>query len=1168
MVRLPEWLEMVLGDEPFLDIYSHGPWRVPDGLLEEIGGRIKALAADPRCAGVELEESPGLASPASPIVAQANFLIEYLTGVAAVFGGSRADLCSELIGPFKSSRPQPQRTPTTWGSYTTWRRPPLGYLAGMPLDTEEQRIVAFDLARECVELFAGFEPFDDRRQALLALYDAHVPLQGADLTLPADDLAEDWAANADDEVLAALPELAGSVGHLEWVCAGLAAAHDRLDGGPLDEKYAELLLQAGLTEVPGELAAVLGDTRYEVYGHLEAKSGGFEPRPWMRRAQSWLSRCAVDGEAQACRAWLDMATRFTACVQGLPGDPQDPDPAWIPIGQFQQDLRRIFRPRRVAANPLVGRLAATPRPDRSKTKGKAKTPLKTTLVGQPELNSVLSEIAAGGAAPVRLVISGPDGTGKRDATQEIERLLVEQGKTHEAIWLSENVFAGLPVSSAVAELQRRIDKCAGCRLLVIEGLDDIAQDTRGGAALIEELHRILDIKDDLHLVALCEADGDRQLAEVNPALLERLRITRTHGFSSDGYGELFQRAVAERGARATVGAVTAAGELLSDTPPVRNLRNARLAYSLARTVTEAVAERTAEGREVVVAARDIPSDFASGAPAGDPLVELGRLTGLGSVKREIDLLIAEAKATKMRREAGLSSPSPMRHLVFTGSPGTGKTVVARLLARIYSDLGLLTSGHLVEVTRSHLVAGYVGQTAIQVREVVERARGGVLFIDEAYALAAAGAGPEDFGHEAIATLVKVLEDDRDDLVVVVAGYDAEMQRFLSANPGLASRFPTRLRFPDYTDDELVSILRGTAAQADLKLGRGVDLQVRRLLEKAGRGRSFGNARLMRNLLDRTLALQARRVVSEELDATALTTLQVADLPDTLEGRVRAELASDPFAELDALIGLTEVKQEVGQLIAEAKSEELRRRAKMPMATPGRHMVFTGSPGTAKTTIARLMAQIYADLGLLSSGHLVEVSRADLIGEYIGQTAPKVTAVVERALGGVLFIDEAYALTSRLAHTWDYGAEAVAMLVKLMEDHRSDLVVIVAGYDAPMEEFLASNPGLASRFPKRLAFPDYSTHELVEIFEFMAERDGFTLAPEVPVALRTHLGQAERGPSFGNARLVRNVLDATCARQAQRITSRKRPTGEEIRTLRLDDLPDFPDQPQEHLGLYL
>jgi SpoVK/Ycf46/Vps4 family AAA+-type ATPase len=259
--------------------------------------------------------------------------------------------------------------------------------------------------------------------------------------------------------------------------------------------------------------------------------------------------------------------------------------------------------------------------------------------------------------------------------------------------------------------------------------------------------------------------------------------------------------------------------------------------------------------------------------------------------------------------------------------------------------------------------------------------------------------------------------------------------------------------------------------------------------------------------------------------------------------------------IEGLIGLESVKREVRLLVAEAKADRMRRDAGLPIAAPTRHLVFTGNPGTAKTTIARLIAAVYAKLGLLSSGHLVEVSHADLIAEYIGQTAPKVRSAVERALGGVLFIDEAYALTPGDSHN-SYGPEAIAELLRLMEERRDDLVVIVAGYQDRMTNFLAANPGLASRFPTTVDFPDYDDDELVAIFESMATAAGYVLHDGVRDAVLRALWSVPRDESFGNGRVMRNLLDRAIALQAERITAEGSTVdGDEVRLLRPSDLAE-------------
>ena len=265
----------------------------------------------------------------------------------------------------------------------------------------------------------------------------------------------------------------------------------------------------------------------------------------------------------------------------------------------------------------------------------------------------------------------------------------------------------------------------------------------------------------------------------------------------------------------------------------------------------------------------------------DLRAELDSYIGLGEIKREVNNLINMATVFQRRKENDLPNTDFSLHMVFTGNPGTGKTMIARLMARIYHSLKILSKGQLVEVDRSGLVAGYVGQTAIKTQKVIQSALGGVLFIDEAYALN--GRSENDFGQEAIDTILKAMEDHRDDLVVIVAGYDELMERFIHSNPGLESRFNRYLHFDDYTTDEMVGIFKLQCKKGCYTLAEGAEQEVRDFIaDENGDGITFGNARGVRNLFEQILTEQANRLA--KLDTFTREDLMTITVEDVLHAR--------------------------------------------------------------------------------------------------------------------------------------------------------------------------------------------------------------------------------------------------------------------------------------------
>ena len=502
--------------------------------------------------------------------------------------------------------------------------------------------------------------------------------------------------------------------------------------------------------------------------------------------------------------------------------------------------------------------------------------------------------------------------------------------------------------------------------------------------------------------------------------------------------------------------------------------------------------------------------------------KLEMLVGLKKIKERVAELALWVESTKSRKEAG----SPLLHMLFEGNPGTGKTTVARLIGELFYERGILKKGHLIEVNSGDLVAEYMGGTAIKTTRVIQSALDGVLFIDEAYALSEEGRG--GYGAEAIDTLIPFLENSRDRLVVIFAGYSARMKRFMDSNPGLARRIPREniFTFPDYVPGDLWEILQKDLGYRSIpyesELESVLQETVRSLYHV--RAENFGNAGEIRNLVD---ALERRRAVRIRITrATEDAPLVEEDIPDDykISKNRKPPAVKEILGELEHLTGLSSFKEYITNLVYRVQYEDTRRKLD-PDYSPStflEHLAFTGNPGTGKTTAARLVGKIYRSLGRLRKGQCVEVSRADLVAGYVGQTAIKTTERIQEALDGVLFIDEAYALSRQSMN--DFGQETIDTLVKAMEDHRDRLVVIVAGYPGPMEDFLLSNPGLNSRFANRITFSDHAAEELEQILVNLAVSEGYVLPENVREKASRHLEVLRQTEMhFGNGRAVRNLF---------------------------------------------
>ncbi|WP_020660765.1 right-handed parallel beta-helix repeat-containing protein [Amycolatopsis benzoatilytica] len=548
------------------------------------------------------------------------------------------------------------------------------------------------------------------------------------------------------------------------------------------------------------------------------------------------------------------------------------------------------------------------------------------------------------------------------------------------------------------------------------------------------------------------------------------------------------------------------------------------------------------------AAADLPGEFAaeqtvSEAAGGEvlegPLGELEELVGLAGVKKEVTGLINLIKMSQMRERMGLPMPPMSRHLVFAGPPGTGKTTVARLYGTVLAELGILSKGHMIEVARQDLVGQYIGSTAIKTTEVVEKAVGGVLFIDEAYTLSAptGGSGP-DFGREAIDALMKIMEDQRDSLVVIVAGYSEQMEQFLQSNPGLASRFTRTVEFPNYSVDELVTITTGLTRKHYYEMTDDALAALRDYFERVPKTSTFGNGRVARKLFEAMVNNQASRLAlhppAKDIELNRLTAedlrAELAQLPTAVPATVSA--AADPAAALKTSAGWKRLGGLVGQSLVRENAERLLlklgrlRHERQPLEHQA-NLVVSGKPGTGRSEYAKRYAQVLSEFGLVPMGQLVRRNLAeDLSPRWPGQAEHLVRAAMDDASGGTLAVD--------LDGDWDTaphspGMEALEALAEAIGRRPADPVVVLTGESDRAGQVLAQLPALRDAFPYGWQLGEYTEDELAEIAVRLLVRRGHEVPDDVRDALAHELSASPDRTAFAAHELARTLSAAAASR---------------------------------------
>jgi replication-associated recombination protein RarA len=551
-----------------------------------------------------------------------------------------------------------------------------------------------------------------------------------------------------------------------------------------------------------------------------------------RAAQERLLAAAADDRRPATQSGRGSAgTRSAGTDSGQPpaagpATPADPSP----VG-----------PR--APRPVGGPTAEHPQdPDRDTRAGSM-----LELVGQAELSAAAAsaEAALLAGRPVRLLVSGPEGVGVR----RVARHLAIAAGAPRLVEMRADLWDTREAASAdLAALAR----AGGRAAVLIWGLDEATDSAPGQHAV----QRLADVMDEVPLVMATTAASRLEATVVAaPNMLRRFSLVPTRDLSAAEIEQVFRQLARERHVQVAGEAEPVVRQMLGGVRPLGDLRNARIAeYVLEGLVATAalpdgdgIVRVSQQSARAAQAASLLAVVGGGRSEVAEVLAKVDRLQGQRVIKENMHRLAASAAFWAARAAAGGAVLEPSRHMLFTGPPGTGKTTVARLTAELYSALGALSSGHLVEATRSDLVGQYVGQTGPKTREVVGRALGGVLFIDEAYTLAS-GSG-SDFGGEALAELLQMMEDHRHDLVVIAAGYTEPMLDLMRANPGLTSRFATQWEFTDFSDDELIGIWEAFVAAAGATVGEGTLQRVREAAATARGLPDFGNARTMRNLAE-------------------------------------------------------------------------------------------------------------------------------------------------------------------------------------------------------------------------------------------------------------------------------------------------------------------------------
>lgn len=555
-----------------------------------------------------------------------------------------------------------------------------------------------------------------------------------------------------------------------------------------------------------------------------------------------------------------------------------------------------------------------------------------------------------------------------------------------------------------------------------------------------------------------------------------------------------------------------------------------------------------------LAASDAQTVISRGASPKDCLSVIRGFAGWGNFRKRAEEAVVCSRIEREREKAGLKPYRTALHSLIVGHSGTGKTTAACMMAALYRSLGLLDGPKILSTNVSKLSASSINGEYDNTISTVKEAQGGAMIFEDAHELYHTEVKNYDAEQRIVRALTDALEDSKfNKWMLVLTGEPEGIDSLMTANPSLAKHFTKPIYMEDFTTDELCSIAETVCSARGLILQEESRSKLRSAVSHGHVHQKSGkrNARFVERMFEEQIvpAMCRRLGNTPERDAPALTTILPEDIPS-----IRADTGEEAIAELDNLIGLEKIKTRVKDFLYAVRLAGRRMEMGLPATMPRLNMVFLGNPGTGKTTVAEIIGRVFSSWGILSEGRVIRTEKSQMVGQYIGETEFKMNNLLARANGNILFIDEAYQLVE--GGERDYGRIVMNSLLTELGKDNPNLVVILAGYTAPMKKLIESNAGIGSRFPNVVSFEDYTADELMEIGKNMIQRQGFAITEGAAARMRTIIEEESEKPSphFGNGRFVSNLLrNEILASLGTRTASLANPTAAQLSTILPEDV---------------